>query len=56
MSQIKIFDSGSNAWIPAIVGASGPTGATGIQSLAGPLSANKSTTLVWGGAFWYYSN
>jgi hypothetical protein len=28
----------------------------GIQGLAGPLSANRPTTLVWGGGFWYYSN
>jgi hypothetical protein len=28
----------------------------GIQGLGAPLSANRPTTLVWGGSFWYYSN
>lgn len=28
----------------------------GIQGLAAPLSANRPTTIVWGGSFWYYSN
>ena len=35
MSQIKVYDSGSNTWIPAIVGAPGPTGATGASGYVG---------------------
>lgn len=53
MAVAKIYDSGSASWIPAIIGAQGPTGPSGEAGPAGPASLEISatppedTTVLW---------
>lgn len=36
MSQLKFYNTNTNQWEPAIVGATGPTGPTGADGATGP--------------------